>query len=72
MNTKSMTREEKKELLKTLYLSDFEIVKEVINELASELELSNGLDIPENERRELDKIVNAHFMEYADVFKALA
>lgn len=72
MNTKSMSREEKKEMIKTLYLNDYEIVKEAIHELAADLELSKDLNIPEHERREVEKIVNAHFSEYADVFKALA
>lgn len=72
MNIKSMSRTEKKELLRTLYLNDYGVVREVIEELAAELASSNDLSIPDNEKKEIEQIVDAHFKEYADVFKALA
>lgn len=72
MNTIGMTRDEKKALLKAMYLNDYTMVKEVIEEIAADLELSEDLNIPDKERIELEKIVDEHFKKYAEVFKALA
>ena len=66
-----MSNNEKKRLLRALYLQQYDLVQEVIEELSEDLRHSN-LEISEDERTELEQIINAHFEQYDNVFKALA
>lgn len=61
-----MSREEKKEVLKTLYQTEQELVNEVLNEMIHVDKGEPGVD------KEIVDLVEKHFQQYDEVFKALA
>lgn len=71
MSIAEMTIEEKKELLRYLYLNQSDLVREVLMEINEEIK-NDDFHLSQSEKKEIEDIVDAHFDKYDSVFKALA
>ena len=71
MDIGTMSQEEKKMMLKHIYRSEKNLVKEVLEELAVEIK-QQEFEMADMEKAEIEKIIDDHFSKYESVFRALA